>query len=796
MKIAGTAVLSLFIALPSFAVTRDGGPIRVVTGRHVLVTAEHPLQPNERNDLAADGLTIVRELGSNRYIARLRGATLTAPSLRSIEEFEPERKIAASTARSSHDGYADVFVIFQPDVDFEQASRLAQAAGATPRRLLATDFSFPSTLELRVPLASLDVLAKADEVSSIHGARRVIKEHNAVAASMSHVTELFSAPYGLSGDGVVLSLWEVGGNTQATHPEFEGRVIVENPAAGISDHATHVAGTMVAKGINPDAKGMAPKATVHQFVTDDDFLESKKANYPKYSILADNNSWGYVLGWDRDDDKTYTWNWWDGIEDFGNYAQETAGMDQITRAGMTLPVFSAGNDDSDNGPTLPPYPHYHEGGNTVYCFSSNGTGTDCPTTPCSQCELTKHPGDGPFRTMSLLGAAKNVIAVGAIGIGGFVTGFSSRGPATDGRVKPDLVAKGQKQFSTFPTNSYATQQGTSMAAPVVTGISALIVEQYRRTNGGANPDPELLRALLIHGADDIGNAGPDYTYGWGLVDAKNSVDTIIADGAKGLRIQRAIVAQGATLEYKITVENNARITLAWSDPENTPYPSSGKALVNDLDLLIIGPSGQTFLPYVLNPDSPEALATAGVNQVDNVEQVNLSGVPAGTYTIHVSGTHVATNGGQSFVLLATRDFGPMRLACVDPFEPNNSAATAWGRLPSGSAITPALCEQSDLDFFHFDVDRSGTVSVVVTATDVPLKVTLTSPSTAPIVQTVAANSSATLQTNVGSGTNQAISPVTFTVEVEPAGTIGDPSKYTLRATYNSSQKNHRRPVRR
>jgi hypothetical protein len=797
MKIAGTAVLISLLAFPSFAMKRDDstGPSR--PGRHLLVTAEHPLQPFERRDLEADGLTIIRELGSNRYIARLnRDGAFSAPSVRAVEEFDPQQKIARSVARVSRNGSADVFIVFQPDIQFSRAMQIAEAMGATPRRLLATDFSYPFTLEMRVPLESMQKLAQFDEVSSIHGARRVIREHNATAARISHVTELFSAPYDLSGQGVILSLWEVGGNTQTTHPEFEGRVINETPGASISDHATHVAGTITAKGINPDAKGMAPKATVHQFVTDDDYLQSKETNYSRFSILADNNSWGYVLGWDRDDGKEFAWDWWDGTEDFGNYAQETAGMDQITRAGITLPIFSAGNDDTDNGPTSAPFAHYHESSDTVYCYSTNGTGTDCPLTPCQQCEKDRHPPDGPFGTMSLLGAAKNVIAVGAVASTGFVTSFSSRGPATDGRIKPDLVAKGSHQFSTFPTSTYSTQQGTSMAAPVVTGIAGLLVEQYRRTFGGANPDPELLRALLIHGADDLGNAGPDYTYGWGLVDAKNSVDTIIADDAKGRRIQRATIAQGVMMEFKVAVDGATRVTLAWSDPENTPYPVSGDALVNDLDLTVIGPNGQTFLPYVLDKLQPDAVATTGVNHVDNIEQVNLAGAPAGSYTVRVSGTKVATNGSQSFVLLSSRDFGPAHLACVDPFETNNSASTAWGRLPTGSSITPALCEQSDLDFFRFDVDRSGTVSVIVTATDVPLKVTLTSPSTAPVVQTVAANSSATLQTNVGSGTNQVISPVTFTVEVEPAGTIADPSTYTLRATYPNSQKNHRRPVRR
>src|SRR4029077_19361571 len=88
------------------------------------------------------------------------------------------------------------------------------------------------------------------------------------------------------------------------------------------------------------------------------------------------------------------------------------------------------------------------------------------------------------------------------------------------------------QFSTFPNNSYATEQGTSMSTPVVTGIAGLLTQQYRRTFG-RTPSAAILKTLLIAGADDVGPAGPDFTYGFGLADAKASVDLILADGGNG-----------------------------------------------------------------------------------------------------------------------------------------------------------------------------------------------------------------------------------------------------------------------
>jgi subtilisin family serine protease len=111
-------------------------------------------------------------------------------------------------------------------------------------------------------------------------------------------------------------------------------------------------------------------------------------------------------------------------------------------------------------------------------------------------------------------------------------------------VKPDVVARGVNVLSTVPTDNYDRKQGTSMASPVVTGIAALLTEQWRKTFAGANPLPEQLKALILAGADDLGNPGPDYTYGFGLVNAKNAVDLILADGGTGARIRNMTFAQG------------------------------------------------------------------------------------------------------------------------------------------------------------------------------------------------------------------------------------------------------------
>src|SRR5205823_14882113 len=145
-----------------------------------------------------------------------------------------------------------------------------------------------------------------------------------------------------------------------------------------------------------------------------------------------------------------------------------------------------------------------------------------------------------------------------------------------------------------------------MSSPVGTGISALLTEQWRKTFNGQSPTPEILKTLLIAGADDLGIAGPDYIYGFGLVDAKASVDLIVADNNSRSRIRTADIAQGQQIEttFGISGTQNVRLVLGWADPEVVLAPDevAGKTLVNDLDLKVIDPSGAAVLPYVLDPN--------------------------------------------------------------------------------------------------------------------------------------------------------------------------------------------------
>ena len=814
--------LSLALVLFSVRVIASDDPPRLHPGRgeakeqHFMLTAEHTLRPAEEAELAASGLRIINALPNARYIVRAVAPDAVAadPRVASVELIAPSRKVARSAIREAARAasFARVRLVFHSDVAYDDAREAVEQLGGTIDQTLQSDFVVPQRVEARIPFGTLSALAADDRVLAIYGPPLKIASTNAVAAQLSHVTPLFSAPYDLTGNGVVLSEFELG-QADATHPEFGGR-LTNHLSGGLSSdqmHATHTAGTVIAAGINPAAKGMAPSATLHMFdvrLSYGTVMNTKQSQLPALGIVADNNSWGFTLGWQGS-------TWWGGDEVLGGYdGTYAASYDDVARASSILFVQSSGNDGEEGRPVLDPpyYQHTHYASDPddttgdknlcqgkTFCYSADGSGNDCPA-PCSTgtntcdpyygdkyCEILRHPLYGPFTTIGPTASLKNVIAVGAVGPEKSVAGFSSRGPTQDGRVKPDLVAKGVGQISTVPGGGYRSNQGTSMSAPVVTGITGLLVEQWRRTFAGANPLPVTLRALLIAGADDLGNAGPDYSYGFGLVDAQASVDLIRGDGNTGSHIRLGNISQGQQIETPLAVASsqNVRVVVTWTDPAVLLLPDelAEKTLVNDLDVKIVDAAGNATLAYVLDKDHPNAVATRGNNSVDNVEEVEIPNAAPGAYRVILTGTNVA-NGPQQYALVANAQLGSTAVACNDAFEPNDSEATAFGFLVNRATVAASTCSATDIDYYKVRTLVAGPLSLTVTGTGTPIRVTLSGSGITPIVQDVAAGATRVLSTSVASGT--------YFVRIEPNGPLGVSASYALVPSFTAAPSTRRR----
>lgn len=297
------------------------------------------------------------------------------------------------------------------------------------------------------------------------------------------------------------------------------------------------------------------------------------------------------------------------------------------------------------------------------------------------------------RSISRPKEAKNIITVGASCpmadhaecANGLWHG-SSRGPAPDGRILPTVVAPGMAVSGAAAENTgdpisssnlYVSSTGTSYAAPIVSGICALLIEWWRSGHDGRNPSAAMLKALLVNGADDLHDAGldnrdsaehiPNNHQGWGAVNLLNIVEApalCTVDSVRGPRLafdqEMPLVADGE--EVSIVVDpclpqHPLRVTLVWTDaPGNY---SDGPALRNDLDLEITElATGNHFVGNVFEdgfsvPFAPgEPIAPDAIN---NVECVYIA-QPAGRYEIRVRAASLQQNARFPFDVHGWQDF--------------------------------------------------------------------------------------------------------------------------------------------
>ncbi|MEE8339653.1 MAG: S8 family serine peptidase [Xanthomonadales bacterium] len=467
-----------------------------------------------------------------------------------------------------------------------------------------------------------------------------------------------SAGLDLDGGGMTVGQWD-GGAIYAAHPDFTGRLTQVDGATVVSNHSTHVAGTLIGAGewLDPRSRGMAYAAHLDAYDWNSDTAEMALA--ASNGLLVSNHSYGIAAGWLYIGGPPPDNWWWIGgadpadVEDpnFGYYDNESQLWDQIAfDAPYYLIVKAVGNDRTDIGPSPgEEYTVIDQDGNFLFT-STLPRDADCAP--------------AGYDCLPTNSVAKNALVVGAVDdvTGGYspfsgpssvqMAQFSGWGPTDDGRIKPDLVANGMFLISAWSESPfYAAAAGTSMAAPNVTGSLLLLQEHYQDLYGAGNfMRAATLKALAIHAADEAGSAdGPDYAFGWGLLNTKSAAEVISGNGGAHQIIEDSLADGGVNSIEVIVSQANSTITatLNWTDPPGTPVPlnldASDSMLLNDLDLRIRKvPS--TYLPWVLNPAFPAAAATTGDNFRDNVEQVETGNVGTGSYFVEVSHKGALLNG--------------------------------------------------------------------------------------------------------------------------------------------------------
>ncbi|MHC4757909.1 MAG: S8 family serine peptidase [Planctomycetota bacterium] len=472
-------------------------------------------------------------------------------------------------------------------------------------------------------------------------------------------------PYNLNGNGLTAGVWD-GGAVRPTHQEFGSRVTVKDGASN-SSHSTHVGGTIGAAGVVASALGMAPSVSLdsYEWTSDTSEMASRGMSYPQEpgTIQVSNHSYSYISGWDYNFSPPRWYGTWGNREsdNFGIYNSYAADWDILCYdAPYFLPFKSAGNDRNDNSPGTGSVFEYFNG--IVWATKNYDPATD---------PYNDGWDSGGYDTIPMVGNAKNIVTVGAVSdavSGGVrdvnlasIASFSSWGPTDDGRIKPDIVANGVGLYSSVATSntSYATYSGTSMSSPSAAGAAMLLVDHYNQLNPGGSMRASTLKGLLIHTADDLGNTGPDYSFGWGLINVKAAADLMYENSI----FEEVLNSAEPTDTFYLYSDGSEslRVTICWTDPPANALSgldNTNPRLINDLDLRVISPGGSTtYYPYVLDSANPSVTATTGDNVLDNVEQVFIPSPGEGTYTITLSHKDALTDGEQYYSLLSSISMG-------------------------------------------------------------------------------------------------------------------------------------------
>lgn len=602
----------------------------------------------------ARGVELLRYAGGNAYVVRAPGEgrdlLASSPAVRATLALEPAMKRSpafdrdpALAARARRGEPLALDLRFFPHVSFDRARTLLASLGVDAEQ---ERYGYGRSIVAHATWPELLRLLESDDVAWIDPLPPPAGPANRNAGERARVDRVLDRPgfRGADGSGVHIGIWDWF-TTGSGHTDLEGRV----DRTGMrprneSLHGLWVSGTAAGAGlVDPKGRGMAPAASLHWYSWSSDIWSRIAAARADDGVRITNHSWtlhpGWRSAWDADPPHFV----WSGDRwAFGYYHAMTADADELARSTDVLLVMAAGNDRELS--FLGPHTHGTMVRGDEGVLSEDGVDHE-----------DLHPLNP--RHASIVGPAigKNVLTVGATTKDDEMSWFSSWGPTADGRVKPDLVAVGVDVTTTTVGDGYATNWGTSLAAPVVSGIAALLADYYARSHG-AEPSALTLKGLLIHAARDLGRPGPDYVYGHGMVDAQLAARVLRAAdrgeaGLASVLVERRL-SHGQKRRLFFDVPPGAReleATLVWHD-------APGERLVNDLDLWLVSPSREVFRPFVLDPERPLQAARRGVNRIDNVERARVDDPEPGRWWVFVQATRVPM-GPQSYSLIVSAGDG-------------------------------------------------------------------------------------------------------------------------------------------
>ena len=545
--------------------------------------------PTEAEKLAlrGQGVELLHYVRNYAWLSTLPGsmdpARLSPFPIRFISDIDRDCKLSRalflqdypSHALSGPDHIRLNLHLFQ-SVQLSGAETGIRKAGA---EILCQNSSF-KVLEVRVPIARIPDLAALPfvyHISEVEAPPVLEREIERTINRSNVIAADYAGGLHFDGTGVTAAVSE--GMVDTTLIDFQGRIFAgHHTGSSFSGHANGVGSRLGGAGnFDPGDRGMAFGA---ELLTVNSGVWNNSSLYFTDSLRIANHSYGYGCS-------------------FGYNSASVTIDNQVRTFPSMMHVFSCGN-----------------------------IGTD------SACNYYGAPG-----WANITGAvkqSKNVIATGAVNAYDERMNFSSKGPAYDGRIKPDLCAMGPG--------------GTSFASPGVAGTMVQLYQAYKFHNGGQEPDAGLIKGILQNTADDLGNPGPDFQYGYGRINARRAYAAIAAG-----HFLVDSIANGAVNTHALAIPpgtRELRCMVYWTDFEASA--GAAAALVNDLDFSLSDPNALVFEPWVLdtaaNASSLDLPAVRGRDSLNNMEQITIANPLPGTYALAVEGRLVPM-GPQKYYLV-------------------------------------------------------------------------------------------------------------------------------------------------
>ncbi len=601
-----------------------------------MVFSDIPVQSSQ-NALRDNDIILKEYIGNNTYLFisdnSVSNGYLSQHGVTAITPLMPVMKMSADLKNLTIGDWAtdgDNISVQLQFMDLLSRADVASLLKANNLKIIE-DFAAGTTFQVSIPSDLLTAVAQLNFVKYMEVIPAPDVKEDTDGRGLHRASNLdtqTASGRNYTGDGIGVLVRDDG--IVGPHIDFQGR-IDNSGASGVGGtHGDGVAGIFAGAGnLDPRNRGMAAGSTIYVSNYASSFVDSVTFNLiSNGSVQITNSSYG------------------NGCNAGYTTLAQTVDQQSITYNSL-LHVFSAGN---------------------------SGT-SDCGYGVSGWGNITGGHKQG-----------KNAIATANTFDDGNLATSSSKGPATDGRIKPDITAHGQGHISTNENNTYRAFGGTSGASPGIAGVAAQLYEVYQDQNGSL-PDSGLIKGILLNTANDYGNPGPDFNYGWGMVNGLRAAQVI-----ENNHFITGSISQSAQKTESITIPSGVsqlKIMVYWKDRAATAGAS--QALVNDLDMTVTSPNGTMNSPYVLNSTASPSLlnspATAGVDRLNNMEQVVIDNPEAGTFNVNITGFSIP-QGPQEYYVIYDIINDPITLTYPsggESFTPGIAEYIQWDAVnPTGS----------------------------------------------------------------------------------------------------------------